>query len=89
MNPNKSSMSHRLNDAFNDVAAGAQSGRAVRRRLFHVPSPSQLRALAHPDPQRPVSVHLPSREVRIDSSPAIAAAYKPTHGGYPSVGARA
>ena len=79
MNPYKTSIALRLDAAFRDVAAGA----------VHVPSPSQLRAMAHPDPQRPVSVHLPSREVRIDSSPAIAAAYKPTHGGYPSAGARA
>lgn len=80
-------LSRRLDSVFAEQAA--QSERAVRRRVFHVPSPSQLRAMAHPDPQRPVSVHLPSREVRIDSSPAIAAAYKPTHGGYPSAGARA
>ena len=61
----KADLSHRLGDAFNYVAAGA----------VNVPSPAQLRTLAHPDQNRPVSVHLTST--------------RPAHGGYPSAGARA
>ena len=76
----QSDLSSRLNAAFNDVAAGA----------VNVPSPSQLRALTHPDQNRPVSVHLTS--IRLDgpqTARVSSAAYKPTHGGYPSAGARA
>ena len=75
----KADLSRRLGDAFNDVAAGA----------VNVPSPAQLRALAHPDQNRPSAVHLSCREVQVTSRPSQAAAYKPTHGGYPSAGARA
>ena len=45
-----SSLSRRLGDAFNDVAAG----------VVNVPNPAQLRALVHPVQNRPVSVHLTS-----------------------------
>ena len=96
MNPNKASLSLRLDAAFRDVAAGA----------VHVPSPPQLRALAHPDQKRPVSVHLtstrPTHEEGVCLAPEQAlkfygvpsgrvssAAYTATHGGYPSAGARA
>ena len=88
--PSQDSLSRRLGAAFADVAAGA----------VHVPSPSQLRALAHPDQNRPVSVHLTStrpahEEVCLTPEQALkfygvpSAAYKPTPGGYPSAGARA
>ena len=90
MNPYKTSIALRLDDAFRDVAEG----------VVHVPNPSQLRALAHPDQNRPVSVHLTStrpahEEVCLTPEQALkfygvpSAAYKPTHGGYPSAGARA
>ena len=79
MNPYKTSLALRLDDAFQAVAAG----------IVNVPNPAQLRALAHPNKYRPASVHLSCRGVGINASPAIAAAYKPTHGGYPSAGARA
>lgn len=91
----KADLTYRLDNAFKDVAAGA----------VHVPSPSQLRALVHPDQNRPVTVLLTStrpahEEVcptpeqapqtgRVSSATPSIAAYKPTHGGYPSVGARA
>jgi hypothetical protein len=72
VNQYKAFLSLRLDDAFRDVAAG----------VVDVPTPAQLRTLAHPNKHRPVSVHLPSREVP-------SAAYKPTHGGYPDVKAQA
>ena len=69
-----SSLSLRLGDAFNDVAAGA----------VNVPNPAQLRALAHPDQNRPVSVHLTSIPLDVPQTGRVSsAAYKPTHGGYP------
>ena len=79
MNPYKTSISLRLDAAFRDVAEG----------IVNVPNPAQLRALAHPHKHRPVSVHLSCREVQVTPRPSQAAAYKPTHGGYPSAGARA
>ena len=76
----KADLSRRLGDAFNDVAAGA----------VNVPSPAQLRALAHPDQNRPVSVHLTSIHLEGPQTGSVSsAAYKPTHGGYPDVKARA
>ena len=78
--PSQDSLSRRLGAAFNDVATGA----------VHVPSPSQLRALAHPDQNRPVSVHLTSIHLEGPQTGRVSsAAYKPTPGGYPSAGARA
>ena len=76
MSQYKTCLSLRLDAAFRDVAAG----------VVDVPNPAQLRALAHPDKRRPVSVHLSSR---VSHPLGLAADYKPTPGGYPSAGARA
>ena len=85
MNPYKTSISLRLDDAFRAVAF-----RAVAAGIVNVPNPAQLRALAHPDQNRPVSVHLTSTHREGPHTGRVSsAAYKPTHGGYPSAGARA
>lgn len=85
-------LSHRLGAAFDDVAAGA----------VNVPSPAQLRALAHPDQNRPASVYLtsvhlggpqtgPYRDAQDEVCVNLptSASYKPAHGGYPTVKAGA
>lgn len=87
-------LSHRLDAAFDDVAAGA----------VNVPSPAQLRALAHPDQNRPTSVYLTSIHLDGPYAAPVATtegllerwnrlraedAAKPAHGGYPTVKAAA
>ena len=80
MNPYKTSIALRLDDAFRAVAAG----------IVSVPNPAQLRTLAHPNKRRPVRVHLTSIHREGPHAGRVSsAAYNPTHGGYPSAGARA
>lgn len=88
----KADLSRRLGAAFADVAEGA----------VNVPNPAQLRALAHPDQNRPASVYLtsihrdgpqtgPYRDAKEEVCVNLptSASYKPSHGGYPTVKAGA